>query len=115
MILQIAADARLVGDHRDAVLTQQPRWSARLSYLGGVKRYWVTPAGEEDGPGEVAVNSLSLSTVRRVSESVSVSGTATAKLKNVNRVPGQEGYLRGTAAAGLGIRLRPVLDHRRGR
>ena len=79
-------------------LIRKPWFHAGLKYQGGVERYRAEPDDGTAGSGEVAVNDLSVSTGVRLTDAIFVSGTGTARLKTVNRVPGEEGYFR-TAAS----------------
>ncbi len=69
--------------------------SLRIEYRGGIKRFWQAERSSTEGAGEVVANQALVSGAFRVHQRVVLSGSGELKLKNVNRVPGEEAYLRG--------------------
>jgi hypothetical protein len=72
-----------------------------VRHQGGIKRFWDTARNVAGGAGDVVANHLAVSGRVRASPRIDLFGSGSVKLKQVTRVPGEEGYLRGLADAGL--------------
>ena len=85
------------------VLKKTPGY-IHLGYRGGIKRYW-TAANALPELGDVVANSLVLNGLVDLNKRVHFGGGGTLKVKQVNHVPGEEGYLRGSLSANVRGRL----------
>ena len=70
----------------------RPRWRAKAQYQGGIKHFWLAEQGVSQG--DVVTSDLEVSAQARAAR-LALSGRGDLKVKGVNRVSSEEGYLRG--------------------
>lgn len=75
----------------------RPAGRLRVQHQMGLKRFWGEDPKATGGLGEVVTNDVEVSGLARVGTGVILSGSGDLKVKTVNRVSSEEGYLRGTA------------------
>ena len=76
-------------------LLKRPRSSVWLRCQVGAKRFWTAERSMSGESGAVLANHLNVTASSRVGRRVRLEGSGVLKVKIVNRVPGEEGYLRG--------------------
>ena len=76
-------------------LRKRPRSSVWLRYQVGAKRFWTAERSMSGESGAVLANHLNVTASSRVGHRVRLAGSGVLKVKIVNRVPREEGYLRG--------------------
>ena len=76
-------------------LLKRPRSSVWLRCQVGTKRFWTAERSMSGESGAVLANHLNVTASSRVGRRVRLEGSGVLKVKIVNRVPGEEGYLRG--------------------
>ncbi len=76
-------------------LLKRPRSSVWLRCQVGAKRFWTAERSMSGESGAVLTNHLNVTASSRVGRRVRLEGSGVLKVKIVNRVPGEEGYLRG--------------------
>lgn len=74
---------------------KRPGGSVKLRYDGGLKRFWKSERSISGKFSTVLVNHLNVMGSSRVGRQNRVLGTGVLKMKRVDRVPEEEGYLRG--------------------
>lgn len=67
----------------------------QVRHQGGLKRFWRAERRTPGSYGDVVTNDLEVSGQARVTRGLTLSGGGNLKIKNVNRVSSEEGYLRG--------------------
>ena len=99
-------------------LLRRSRGYVSVQHQGGIKRFWQAERQADGRAGDVVVNRLEVAGQIRVAKRVVLSNSSVLKVKQVSRVPGEEGYLRGSvegrAVARLSKGASGTLYYRRG-
>lgn len=93
-------------------LLKRPKGQVVVDYQGGIKKLWseqpdpVDGSRGDGGRGDVVVNQVQVGGRIRLADRLTFAQSGTLKIKQVNRVPGEESYLRGTLEGRLNGRTR---------
>ena len=82
-------------------LLKCPGGGLHLGYQGGVKRIWREDPQIRGSFGDVITNDLKISGHGRILRRLILSGAGNLKIKNVNQLSSEEGYLRGSMDASI--------------
>ena len=99
----------------DGALVDRPRLAVQVRHHCGVKRFW-THAPARRRPGGIVANQIEVQSAWQPHRRCLVDAQTSLKAKNVQRVPGEESYLRGVLGVGLtacgphGVAVRASLD-----
>ena len=88
-------------------LVRNPKGHVAVDYQGGIKKLWKEqPEPSDGGRGDVVVNQAQVGGRVRLTDRFTFSQSGMVKIKQANRVPGEESYLRGSLEGRLSGRTR---------